>query len=137
MITRSQSNPESDSDRNPVINNGDKNDFKTPMNVRQPSPPTCNTPTSSLSNIAVRTFWSHLNFSSFLGPDGLLENNFGRFFRINTGKRDRIHLGRLGIARLALLIREAVLYPGKVTGNRSYSSIVLSQAELLPTASKT
>ena len=82
-------------------------------------------------------FWSHLNFSSFLGPDGLLENNFGRFFRINTGKRDRIHLGRLGIARLALLIREAVLYPGKVTGNRSYSSIVRSQAELLPTVSKT
>ena len=54
MITRSQSNPESDSDKNPVINNGDKDDFKTPMNVRQPSPPTCNTPTSSLSDIAVR-----------------------------------------------------------------------------------
>ena len=55
MITRSQSNPESDSDKNLVINNGDKDDFKTPMNVRQPSPPTCNTPTSSLNDIAVRT----------------------------------------------------------------------------------
>ena len=54
MITRSQSNPESDSDKNPVINNGDKDDVKTPMNVREPSPPTCNTPTSSLSDIAVR-----------------------------------------------------------------------------------
>ena len=42
-------------------------------------------------------FWTHLNFNSFLGPDSLLDNNFGIFLKIHSDQRDRIHLGRLGV----------------------------------------
>ena len=44
-------------------------------------------------------FWSELDFNSFVNDSGLLDDNFGRHYNAETGKRDRIHLGRLGIAR--------------------------------------
>ena len=69
-------------------------------------------------------FWDCLRFDSFLGENGLLDDNLGRYFSAVTGRRDRIHLGKLGISRLSLMIREAVLYPRQVVDRRSYSSVV-------------
>ena len=55
-------------------------------------------------------FWVELGFNHFLDPDtGLLDNGFGRIFQVTTGRKDRIHLGRLGIARLSFMIKESVL----------------------------
>ena len=62
----------------------------------------------------VNKFWNSLGFDSFLGNDGLLDDNMGRYFNASIGRRDRIHLGRLGISRLSLMIRKAVLYPRQV-----------------------
>ena len=69
-------------------------------------------------------FWDCLGFDSFLGENGLLDDNLGRYFSAVTGRRDRIHLGKLGISRLSLMIREAVLYPRQVVDRGSYSSVV-------------
>ena len=69
-------------------------------------------------------FWDCLGFDSFLGENGLLDDNLGRYFSAVTVRRDRIHLGKLGISRLSLMIREAVLYPRQVVDRRLYSSVV-------------
>ena len=74
----------------------------------------------------VDKFWNCLGFHSFLGDDGLLDDNMGRYFNAITGRRDKIHLGKLGISRLSLMIREAVLCPRQVVDHRSYSSVVHS-----------
>ena len=58
----------------------------------------------------INKFWDCLAFDSFLGEDGLLDYNMGSYFSAVTGRRDRIHLGKLGISRLNLMVREAVLY---------------------------
>ena len=69
-------------------------------------------------------FWSELNFNSFVNSSGLLDDNFGRRYNVNTGFRDRIHLGMLGISRLGLLFRDAILgRSGKVDG-RLYIDVV-------------
>ena len=80
-----------------------------------------------LFSCVINGFWHCLNFNSFVGPDGLLDNNYGRYFNVTLGRRDRIHLGRLGISRLTLLIREAVLQPRQVVNTRSYSSVAASR----------
>ena len=75
----------------------------------------------------VNKFWCELNFNSFLNSSGLLDDNYGRRFNVNTGFRDRIHLGMLGISRLGFLFRDAVLdRSGKVDG-RLYIDIVKGQ----------
>ena len=71
----------------------------------------------------ISKFLDCLGFDSFLGEDGLLDDNMGRYFSAVTGRRDRIHLGKLGISRLSLMVREAVLYPRQVVGRRSYRSV--------------
>ena len=76
---------------------------------------------------SINKFWNSLGFDSFLGDDGLLDDNMGRYFNAVTGRRDRIHLGKLGISRLSLMIREAVLCPRQVMDYRSYSSVVCSR----------
>ena len=75
----------------------------------------------------INKFWNSLGFDSFLRDDGLLDDNMGCYFNAETGRRGRIHLGRLGISRLSLMIREAVLCPRQVMGYRSYSSVVCSR----------
>ena len=67
-------------------------------------------------------FWQTLGFNSFLDDDDLLDSNFTGPFNTSTGYRDRIHLGRRGISRLGLLIRDAVLQPG-INANRSYANV--------------
>ena len=76
---------------------------------------------------SINKFWNSLGFDSFLGDDGLLDDNMGRYLNAVTGRRDRIHLGKLGISRLSLMIREAVLCPRQVMDYRSYSSVVCSR----------
>ena len=75
----------------------------------------------------INKFWNSLGFDLFLGDNGLLDDNMGRYFNAVTGRRCRIHLGRLGISRLSLMIREAVLCPRQVMDYRSYSSVVCSR----------
>ena len=75
----------------------------------------------------INKFWNSLRFDSFLGDDGLLDDNMGRYFYAVTGRRDRIHLGNLGISRLSLMIRETVLCARQVMDYRSYSSVVCSR----------
>ena len=72
----------------------------------------------------IKKFWYSLDFNDFL-DDKLdsLDNNFGRYFNVSTGRRDRIHLGKLGISKLSLLIKEAVLLPRYMVGHQSYSSV--------------
>ena len=53
----------------------------------------------------------------------MLDDNFGRHFNANSGYRDRIHLGRLGISRLGLLIRDAVLRPRYSVDFRSFAGV--------------
>ena len=67
----------------------------------------------------INKFWRELDFNSFLSTDGLLDDNYARRTNINTGVKDRIHLGRLGVARLGLLFRDAILgrgFSGRVDG---------------------
>ena len=72
----------------------------------------------------VNKFWYLLDFDTFLDDRlDLLDNNFGRYFNVSTGRRDRIHLGRLGISKLSLLIKEAVLLPRYMVGHQSYASV--------------
>ena len=72
----------------------------------------------------VNKFWSKLDFNCFVNNSGLLDDNFGRRYNVNTGFRDRLHLGMLGISRLGLLFRDAILgKSGKVNG-RSYIDVV-------------
>ena len=67
-------------------------------------------------------FWSELDFNSFVNDSGLLDDNFGRHYNGETGKRDRIHLGRLGIARLGLMYKDAILGKSGVNG-RLYADV--------------
>ena len=67
-------------------------------------------------------FWSELDFNSFVNDSGLLDDNFGRHYNAETGKRDRIHLGRLGIARLGLMYKDAILGKSGVNG-RLYADV--------------
>ena len=60
----------------------------------------------------INKFWRELDFNNFLSTDGLLDDNYARCTNVNTGVKDRIHLGRLGVARLGLLFREAILGRG-------------------------
>ena len=60
----------------------------------------------------INKFWRELDFNSFLSTDGLLDDNYARRTNVNTGVKDRIHLGRLGVARLGLLFRDAILGRG-------------------------
>ena len=69
-------------------------------------------------------FWHSLDFDTFLDDRlDLLDNNFGRYFNVSTGRRDRLHLGKLGISKLSLLIKEAVLLPRYMVGHQSYASV--------------
>ena len=46
----------------------------------------------------VNKFWYELGFDSFLDDQhDLLDKNYGWYYRVETGRRDRIHFGRLGI----------------------------------------
>ena len=67
----------------------------------------------------INKFWRELDFNSFLSTDGLLDDNYARRTNVNTRVKDRIHLGRLGVARLGLLFRDAILgrgFSGRVDG---------------------
>ena len=72
-------------------------------------------------------FWCELNFNSFLNSSGLLDDNYGRRFYVNTGFRDRIHLGMLGISRLELLFRDAILDRSGNVDGRLYIDVVKGQ----------
>ena len=97
-----------------------------------PIPPTkvrsLNDKSISFNNMlfsCVNRFWYELGFNQFLDPNtGLFDNNYGRVFKVSTGRRDVIHLGRLGISKLSLMIKDDVMMPRYMTDNRSYSSIV-------------
>ena len=72
----------------------------------------------------INKFWIELDFNSFLNESGLLDDNYGRRFNIETGKKDKIHLGRLGISRLGLMFKDAILgKPGRING-RSYVDVI-------------
>ena len=71
------------------------------------------------------SFWRTLGFNCFLDNDSdLLYENFTRFKCMTTGYKDRIHLGRRGISKLSLLIRDAVLHQERGTAYRSYANVV-------------
>ena len=72
--------------------------------------------------IFTNKFWSELDFNSFVNDSGLLDDNFGRHYNAETGKRDKIHLGRLGIARLGLMYEDAILVKSGVNG-RLYADV--------------
>ena len=69
----------------------------------------------------VNKFWHELDFNSFVNESGLLDDNFGKRYNVNTGVRDRIHLGYRGISRLGLLFRDAILGKPGSLGGRLYS----------------
>ena len=72
----------------------------------------------------VNKFWYELRFDSFLDDQhDLLDNNYGRYFKVENGRPDRIHFGRLGISKLSLMIREAILSPRYWVGRQSYASV--------------
>ena len=74
-------------------------------------------------------FWYELGFDDFLDDhNDLLDNNYVRYYKVETGRKDRIHFGRLGISKLALMIREAILFPRYRVGHQSYASIVNSRS---------
>ena len=55
----------------------------------------------------------------------VLDDNFTRYHKVSEGPhRDRIHLGRRGISKLCLLIRDAVLQPKVIVAGQSYSRVV-------------
>ena len=73
---------------------------------------------------SINKFRYPLDFNDFLDDKlDLLDSNFGRYFNVSTGRRDRIHLGKLGISKLSLLIKEAVLLPRYMVGHQSYASV--------------
>ena len=69
----------------------------------------------------VNKLWHELDFNSFVNESGLLDDNFGRRYNVNTGIRDIIHLGYRGISRLGLLFRDAILGKPGSLGGRLYS----------------
>ena len=62
-----------------------------------------------------------LDFNTFVGSDGLLDNTLGRY----QDQGDAIHLGSTGIFRLSRLIAHKL--QGNPTDGRSYSDVVQSQ----------
>ena len=72
----------------------------------------------------INKFWSELDFNSFVNESGLLDDNFGRHYNAETGRRDRIHLGRLGIARLGLMYKDAILGKAGIVNGRSYADVI-------------
>ena len=75
-----------------------------------------------VENIELDKCWSELDFNSFVNDPALLDDNFGHHYDAETGKRDRIHLGRLGIARLGLMYKDAILGKSGVNG-RLYADV--------------
>ena len=72
----------------------------------------------------VNKFWYELGFDSFLDDHyDLLDNNYGRYFKVENGRPDRIHFGRLGISKLSFMIREAILSSRYRVGRQSYASV--------------
>ena len=57
----------------------------------------------------VNPFWRVIDFSSFLDDDNLLDTNYCRNQKISTGYKDRIHLGYLGISKLAQIFKDSIL----------------------------
>ena len=72
------------------------------------------------------SFWFSMGFDCFLDNSfDVLDDNFTRYHKFSEGPhRDRIHLGRRGISKLCLLIRDAVLQPKVIVAGQSYSSVV-------------
>ena len=58
--------------------------------------------------VCVNPFWRVIDFSSFL-DDNLLDTNYCRKQNISTGYKDRIHLGYLGISKLAQIFKDSIL----------------------------
>ena len=76
-------------------------------------------------------FWYEQGFDGFLDDhrhNDLLDNNYGRYYKVETGRKDRIHFGRLGISKLALMIREAIISSRYWVGHQSFASIVSNRA---------
>ena len=56
-------------------------------------------------------FWVELGFDNFLDSNhDLLDDNLGRLRLLSSGRRDKIHLGKLGISKLSLMIKEVINY---------------------------
>ena len=72
----------------------------------------------------INKFWFELDFNSFVNESGLLDDNFGRHYNAETGRMDRIHLGRLGIARLGLMYKDAILGKAGIVNGRSYADVI-------------
>ena len=72
----------------------------------------------------INKFWSELDFNSFVNESGLLDDNFRRHYNAETGRRDRIHLGRLEIARLGLMYKDAILGKAGIVNGRSYADVI-------------
>lgn len=66
-----------------------------------------------------------LNFNEFVAENGLLNEEYGTWDQRTKSfsKKDAIHLGRIGVRRLAALIRQGVLNRNQVNG-RSWSEVV-------------
>ena len=62
-----------------------------------------------------------LDFDEFLSIFGVLDDSYGRY-----KSKDTIHLGKNGIRKLAMLIKSAILYPGRDA--RDYASVVRDEA---------
>ena len=74
-------------------------------------------------------FWLELGFGGFLDDhNDLLDNNYGRYYEVERGRKNGIHFGRLGISKLALMIREAIISPRYRVGHQSYANIVSNRA---------
>ena len=72
-------------------------------------------------------FWVELGFDNFLDSNyDLLDDNLGRLRILSSGRRDKIHLGRLGISKLSLMIKEVILMPRYKVDSRSYSGVAAS-----------
>ena len=72
-------------------------------------------------------FWVELGFDNFLDSNyDLLDDNLGRLRILSSGRRDKIHLGRLGISKLSLMIKEVILMPRYKVDSRSYPSVAAS-----------
>ena len=70
-------------------------------------------------------FWVELGFDNFLDSNhDLLDDNLGRLCLLSSGRRDKIHLGRLGISKLSLMIKEVILMPRYRVDSRSFSGVV-------------
>ena len=74
-------------------------------------------------------FWVELGFDNFLDPNyDLLDDNLGRLHILSSGRREKIHLGRLGISKLSLMIKEVILMPRYKVDSRSYSGVAASMS---------